>query len=165
MNLPFYFSNLVNFVLFQGSQGWIFSSHQVFPGFMSFFQWYLLNFLKFHDISRFSRCTLIFPGFPGRVGTLWKGGSQRQTTPRTPPPVETVTEADDTHPTGMHFVVSTSLVWDLSNNLIRCNNNSYYIIVCHILRKNPPPPPVWLRAGGTHPTGMHSWYYTLLQYS
>ena len=37
VNLPFYFSNLVNFILFQGSQGWIFSSHQVFPGFMSFF--------------------------------------------------------------------------------------------------------------------------------
>ena len=30
MNLPFYFSNLVNFVLFQGSQGWIFSSHLKF---------------------------------------------------------------------------------------------------------------------------------------
>ena len=38
-----------------------FSSPQVFPGFMSFF----------HDISRFSRCTFIFPGFPGRVGTLF----------------------------------------------------------------------------------------------
>ena len=37
--------------------------HVIFP-------WYLLNFSKFHDISRFSRCTLIFPGFPGRVGTL-----------------------------------------------------------------------------------------------
>ena len=37
VNIPFYFSNLVNFVLFQGSQGWIFSSHQVFPGFMPFF--------------------------------------------------------------------------------------------------------------------------------
>ena len=24
----------------------------------------------FHDISRFSRCTLIFPGFSGRVGAL-----------------------------------------------------------------------------------------------
>ena len=34
VNLPFYFSNLVNFVLFQGNQGWIFSSHKVFPGFM-----------------------------------------------------------------------------------------------------------------------------------
>ena len=29
-----------------------------------------IKFSKFHDISRFSRCTLIFPGFPGRVGTL-----------------------------------------------------------------------------------------------
>ena len=32
-----------------------------------------IKFFKFHDISRFSRCTLIFPGFPGfpgRVGTL-----------------------------------------------------------------------------------------------
>ena len=37
VKIPFYFSNLVNFVLFQGSQGWIFSSHQVFPGFMAFF--------------------------------------------------------------------------------------------------------------------------------
>ena len=37
VNLPFYLSNLMNFVLFQGNQGWIFSSHQVFPGFMSFF--------------------------------------------------------------------------------------------------------------------------------
>ena len=36
------------------------------------FSMYLLNFSKFHDISRFSRCTLIFPGFPGRVGTLRK---------------------------------------------------------------------------------------------
>ena len=62
VNFPFYFSHLVNSVFFQGSQ--------VFPGFMSFFPWYLLNFSKFHDISRFSRCTLIFPGFPGRVGTL-----------------------------------------------------------------------------------------------
>ena len=47
-----------------------FFSSQVFPGFMSFFPRYLLIFSKFHDISRFSRCTLIFPGFPGRVGTL-----------------------------------------------------------------------------------------------
>ena len=32
--------------------------------------WFLLNFSQFHDIARFSRCTLIFPGFPGREGTL-----------------------------------------------------------------------------------------------
>ena len=37
VNLLFFLSNLVNFVVFQGSQGWIFSSHQVFPDFMSFF--------------------------------------------------------------------------------------------------------------------------------
>ena len=55
----------MNFVLFQGSQGWIFSSHQVFSRFHVMFPWYLLNFAKYHDISRFSRCTLIFPGFPG----------------------------------------------------------------------------------------------------
>ena len=31
----------------------------------------LLKFSKFHDISRSSRCILIFPGFQGRVETLW----------------------------------------------------------------------------------------------
>ena len=56
-------------MLFQGSQGWIFSSHKVFPGFCHF-SMIFITFSKFHDISRFSRCTLIFPGFPGRVGTL-----------------------------------------------------------------------------------------------
>ena len=46
-----------------------------FSRFHVIFSWYLLNFSKFHDISRFSRCTLIFPGFPGfpgQVGTLKK---------------------------------------------------------------------------------------------
>ena len=31
---------------------------------------FLLNLTKFHDNYRFSRYTFIFPGFPGRVGTL-----------------------------------------------------------------------------------------------
>ena len=43
-NLPKYFSRF----------------HVIFP-------WFLLFFAKFHD---FSRCTLIFPGFPINVGTL-----------------------------------------------------------------------------------------------
>ena len=46
-NLPKYFSRF----------------HVIFP-------WLLLFFAKFHDFSRFSRCTLIFPGFPVNVGTL-----------------------------------------------------------------------------------------------
>ena len=46
-NLPKYFSRF----------------HVIFP-------WFLLFFAKFHDFSRFSRCTLIFPGFPVNVGTL-----------------------------------------------------------------------------------------------
>ena len=47
-----------------------FNAHPVFSRFHIIFPWFLLNFSKFHDISRFSRCSLIFPGFPGRVGTL-----------------------------------------------------------------------------------------------
>ena len=47
-NLPKYFSRF----------------HEIFP-------WFLLFFAKFHDFSRFSRCTLIFPGFPVNVGTLY----------------------------------------------------------------------------------------------
>ena len=49
-NLPKYFSRF----------------HVIFP-------WFLLFFAKFHDFSRFSRCTLIFPGFPVNVGILLIG--------------------------------------------------------------------------------------------
>ena len=66
VNLHFSFSNLVNFVLFQGSKG-EFSVPTKFFQVSCHFPWYLLKFSKFHDISRFSRCTLIFPGW---VGTL-----------------------------------------------------------------------------------------------
>ena len=34
------------------------------------FSMIFINFSKFHDNSRFSRYTLIFPGFPGREGIL-----------------------------------------------------------------------------------------------
>ena len=37
---------------------------QLFSRFHIIFPCFLLNFSKLHDISRFSRCTLIFPGVP-----------------------------------------------------------------------------------------------------
>ena len=46
-----------------------FIAHPIFSRFHIIFPWFLLNFSKFH-ISRLSRCTLIFPGFPCREGTL-----------------------------------------------------------------------------------------------
>ena len=62
----------MNFVFFQGVKLELLVATKFFQV-SCHFPWCLLNFSKFHDTSRFSMCTLIFPGFPdfpGRVGTL-----------------------------------------------------------------------------------------------
>ena len=64
VNLPFYFSNLVHFVLFQGSQGWILVALKFFQVschfsmiFIKFFKipWYFQVFQVYLHFSRFSR--------------------------------------------------------------------------------------------------------------